>query len=83
MHPLQSAAGVGRLAQEVAAGLSRWFAGVAVLLLSGDFVEEEAALGNHSSQSSASVWVASPEHATGHCKVKCSLCRVFLLSLIY
>ena len=50
--------------------------GDAVLLLSGDFVEEEAALGNHSAQSPASMWVASPGHAVVHCKVKCSLCSV-------
>ena len=31
-------------------------------------------LGNHSAQSPASVWVASPGHAMGHCKIKCSLC---------
>ena len=47
--------------------------GVAVLPLSGGFVEEEAALGNHSAQSPANVWVASSGHARGHCKVKCSL----------
>ena len=39
--------------------------GVAVLLLSGDFVEEEAALGNHSAQSFASVQVAIPGYAMG------------------
>ena len=50
--------------------------GVAVLLLSGDFVEEEAALGNNSAQSLANVWVFSPGHVMGHCKVKCSLCIV-------
>ena len=44
--------------------------------VSGDFVEEEAALGNHSAQSPASVWVASPGHAVGYCKVKCILCCV-------
>ena len=42
--------------------------------VSGDFVEEEAALANHSAQSPASVWVASPGHTMGYCKVKCSLC---------
>ena len=31
----------------------------------------EAVLSNHCS---ASVWVASPGHALGHCKVKCTLC---------
>ena len=46
------------------------------MLLSGDFVEEEAALGKHRAQSPASVWLASPEHDMGHCKVKCSLCSV-------
>ena len=40
------------------------------------FPEEEAALGNHSAQSPFSVFVASPGHAMGHCKVKCSLCSV-------
>ena len=34
----------------------------------------EAVLGNHCAQSPASVLVASPGHALGHCKVKCSLC---------
>ena len=37
---------------------------------------EEAALGNQSAQSPASVRVASPGHSMGHCKVKCSLCNV-------
>ena len=37
------------------------------------FPEEQAALGNHSAQSPASVWVASPGYAMGHCKVKFSL----------
>ena len=36
-----------------------------------------ALLGNHSAQSpTSSVRVASPGHAMGHCKVKCSLCSV-------
>ena len=34
----------------------------------------EAVLGNHCAQSPASVWVASPGHALGHCKVKWTLC---------
>ena len=34
----------------------------------------ETVLGNHCAQSPASVWVASPGHALGHCKVKCTLC---------
>ena len=34
----------------------------------------QAVLGNHCAQSPASVWVASPGHAMGHCKVKCTLC---------
>ena len=76
MQPLQCAAVVKRPALGTVAGPGRWFAGVAVLLLSGDFVEEEAALGNHSAQSPASVWVASPGHAMGHYKVKHSLCNV-------
>ena len=33
----------------------------------------EVLLGNHSAQSPASVWVASPEHAMGRCKVECGL----------
>ena len=65
-----------RPALGAAAGPSRWFAGVAILLLSENFVEEEAALGNHSAQSPASVWVASPRHAVVRCKVKCTLCSV-------
>ena len=76
MQPLQCAAVVKRPALGAVAGPSRWFVGVAILPVSGDFVEEEAALGNHSAQSPARVWVASPGHATGHCKVKCSLCIV-------
>ena len=41
------------------------------------FPEKEAALGNHSTSSSdATVWVARPGHAVGHCKVKCSICCV-------
>ena len=55
MQPLQCAAVLKRPALGAAAGPSRWFSGVAVLQLSGDFVEEEAALGNHSAQSPASV----------------------------
>ena len=34
----------------------------------------EAVVGNHCAQSPASVWVASPGYALGHCKVKCTLC---------
>ncbi len=34
----------------------------------------QAVLGNHCAQSPASVYVASPGHALGHWKVKCSLC---------
>ena len=37
---------------------------------------EEARLGNDSAQSPASVCVASPGHAMGHCKVKRTLCSV-------
>ena len=36
---------------------------------------EEAALGNQSAQSPASVCVVSPRHVMRHSKVKCSLCR--------
>ena len=73
---MQCASGVVAPALGAAAGPSRWFMGVAVLPLNGDFIEEEAALGNHSAQSPVSVWVASPGHAMGHYKVKCSLCSV-------
>ncbi len=73
MQPLPCAVLVKRLALGAAAGPSRWFAGVAVLLLSGDFVEKGAFLGNHSAQRTASACVASPGHAMGLCKVKCSL----------
>ena len=31
-------------------------------------------LGNHCGQSPTSVWMSSPGHALGHCKVKCTLC---------
>ena len=34
----------------------------------------QAVLGNHCAQSPASVWVASPGHTLGHCKVKWTLC---------
>ena len=37
------------------------------------FEDVEAPLGNHSAQSAAGVRVVSPEHAMGHCKVKCGL----------
>ena len=40
------------------------------------FSFEEVLLGNHSAQSPASVCVASPGRAQGHCKGKCSLCSV-------
>ena len=40
----------------------------------GSFAKEEAALINHSTQSPAGVWVASPGHTMGQCKVECSLC---------
>ena len=40
------------------------------------FPEEGAALGNYSVQSPASALVASPEHAMGYFKIKCSLCCV-------
>ena len=41
----------------------------------GRLPKEEAALSNHSAQSPASVWVASPGRAMGHCKVAvCSRC---------
>ena len=73
MHLLLCAAGVKRPALGAAAGPSRWLAGVVVLLLSGGFVEEEAALGNQSAQSPASLEVAFPGHCLGHCKVKYSL----------
>ena len=76
MQPLQCAAVVKRPALGAVARLSRWFMGVAVLPVSEDFVQEEAALINRSAQSPARVWVASTEHAVGHCKVQCSLCSV-------
>ena len=55
IQPLQCAANMKRPTLAAAAGRSRWFMGVAVLPLSGDFIEEEAALGNHSAQSPAIV----------------------------
>ena len=42
----------------------------------------QAVLGNHSAQSPASVSVASPGHAIGHCKVKYSLCRQFVAAVV-
>ena len=65
MQLLQCAAGVKRPTLGAAAGLSRWFVGGAVLLVSGDFVEDKAELGNHSAQGPASVRVASPGRAMG------------------
>ena len=41
-----------------------------------NLLDVEAPLGNHSVPSPASLQVASPGHALGHCKVKCSLCSV-------
>jgi len=46
---------VGPVVLGAAAELGRWFVGVAVLPVCGDFTEEEAALGNHSAQGPASV----------------------------
>ena len=34
----------------------------------------QAVLGNYCAECPTSVWVASPGHALGHCKVKCTLC---------
>ena len=53
-----------------------WSGGLGVYAFAGlwRFPEEEAVLGNHSAQSSASVRVASPGHTMGHCEVKCSIC---------
>ena len=59
---------------DAAAGLGRWIVGVvAVMPVCTCFPpEEQAALGNHSAQSPASVWVASSRHAmVGHVKSKC------------
>ena len=53
----------------------RWFVGVAVLPV-WRFPEEEAALGNHSAQSPASVRVASTRHAMLQYNFKCILCSV-------
>ena len=57
MQPLQFAAGVVEPDLGAAAGLGRWFVGVAVLPVCGDFQKSggEAALGNHGAQSPASV----------------------------
>ena len=76
LQPLQCAAVVKLPELGSAAVPCRWFVGFAVLPVSGDFVEEEAALGNPSVRSPVSVWVASPGHVMGHCKVKCGLCCV-------
>ena len=40
------------------------------------FTDVGSPLGNYSAQSPASVRMARPEHAIGHCRVKCSLCSV-------
>ena len=58
------------------AGLYRWFAGFVLLPASGSFPVVEAPFSIHNAQSIASELVASPEHAMGHCKVKCSLCSM-------
>ena len=79
MQILKCAAGALEPAPGATAGLGRWSSvGVAVVLpISGDFQEEESALGNHhSAQSPISVCAASPGHAMGYCKIKCSLCSV-------
>ena len=57
MQPLQRAEGMVELALGALAGLARWLVvGVAVLpIWGGLFLEEEAALGNHSAQNPASV----------------------------
>ena len=56
MQSLQCAAALVGPALGAAAELGRWFVGVAVLPVLGEFqTEEEAALGNHSAQSPASV----------------------------
>ena len=60
-------------------GASTGGCGTAVQLASGfvTFLSPsvmEPVLGNHCAQSPASVWAASPGHALGHCKVKCTLC---------
>ena len=49
MQPLQCEAGVVEPALGAAAGLGRWFVGVAVLQVCGDFPEQEAALCNNHS----------------------------------
>ena len=52
-----------------AAGLGRWFVGVVVLREHlWRFSDEEALLANPGEQSPASVCLASPEYAMGHCK---------------
>ena len=78
MHPLMCAAGlVGPVLRAVAAP-GRWFVGGCGFAILWRLSEEKAAgLANHSAQSPASVWVASPgQHAVVHCKAKCRLCCV-------
>ena len=75
IQPLQCAAGVVRPVLGAAAGLGRWFVGVAVLPVCGDFPtrRQHSATRAHSP---TSVWVATLRHAMGHYKVKCSLFNV-------
>ena len=76
LYNLQCAAGVVVPALGAVAGLGRWFVGVAVFAALCSFPVEQAPLGNHSAQTPASVWVASPGHIVGHYKAKCSLYSV-------
>ena len=47
-----------------------------VFAASWSFTVEEVLITNCSEQSADSVCIASPGHAMGSCKVKCSLCSV-------
>ena len=66
MKPLQCAAGAVEPALGAAAGLGRWFVGVAVFAAFWSFSAEEATISNHSAQSPPSVSTASSGHAMGH-----------------
>ena len=76
MQPLVYGAGVVEPALGAAPGLGRWFVGGCGFAECWSFPDVEAPFGNHSAQSPASVQMASPGHAMGHCKVKCSMCSM-------
>ena len=77
MQPLLCAAGVEEPVLGAVAGLGRQVVcGSFGFAECWSYPDAETALGNESAQSPASVQIASPGHAIGHCKVKCILCSM-------